>query len=126
MWVIAVLALVALVAYVVYTRMNELFVLSVRGGRVLVLRGRIPNNLHAAFASVASRAKLERATIKAVKGQRHARLVFSGVDEGTAQRMRNAFGIHPIQALRAARLPDTRNVGQLLGIAWLAWMLSGR
>ena len=60
-------------------RMNEVFALSVRNGRTIVLRGRIPNNLLNTLSSVASRAKLKRATIRAVKGPRHARLVFRGV-----------------------------------------------
>jgi len=75
---------------------------------------------------VVRRERVDRATIRAMKGDGHARLVASGVSEGTAQRLRNVFGTHPIQKLRAASTPKVRNVGQVLGVAWLAWMLLGR
>ncbi len=113
-------------AYFVYTRSNELFCLSVRNGRTLLVRGRIPPGLFEGLADVAERTKLERATIRAVAGEAHARLVFSGVPDGPAQRMRNVFGIHPVQRLRGAALPAARNAGQVLGIAWLAWMFARR
>jgi hypothetical protein len=113
-------------AYVVFTRSNELFCLSVRKGRTLLVRGRIPPTLFQALADVAQRTQVERATIRAVAGEAHARLVFSGIAEGPAQRMRNVFGTHPVQRLRGATLPAARNAGQVLGIAWLAWLFTNR
>lgn len=114
------------IALFVWGRVNEIFCLSVRDGRVLLVRGRIPPSVLEAFADVVRRQGVRRASIRAVAGPSHARLVVSGADEGTAQRLRNVFGTHPVQRLRGAKLPRARNVGQLLGIAWLAWLFTDR
>ncbi len=108
------------------SRVNELFAISVRDGKVLLLRGRVPRSLYVSLADVAKRAEIARGTIRAVRADGHARLVTSGIDEHTTQRLRNVFGTHPVSSLRAAPLPKMRNAGQLLGIAWLAWMLAPR
>jgi hypothetical protein len=47
------------------------------------------------------------------------------MSEATEQRLRNVFGIHPVQKLRAAPPIRAKNLGQVLGIAWLAWMFLG-
>jgi len=103
-------------------RANELFCVSARDGRLLVIRGRIPPSLLTAFADILRRARVPRATIRAWKSEGHARIEASGVDEGTAQMLRNAFGLHPIQRLKTAPLVAHRNLGQILGVAWLAWL----
>lgn len=123
-WIV--IGAVAVGAWWFLSRANEIFCVSVRQGRMLVVRGRLPVALLHDFEDVIRRARVQRATIRAVSTQSHARLVVSGIDEGTAQRLRNVFGHHPIQKLRAAPLPGQRNVGQLLGIAWLAWLFVGR
>jgi len=106
-------------------RANELFHVSARDGRVLLVRGRIPPSLLTAFGEILGRAGVRRATIRAVKESGGARLVASGVDGKTAQMLRNAFGVHPIQRLRTAPFAAHRNLGQVLGFAWLAWLLLG-
>lgn len=123
--VVVVLIALAVGAWLLW-RANELFYLSVRDGRVLLVRGRIPPSLLHGIEDVVRRSAIRRASIRAVAGQHHARLVASGVDDGTAQRLRNVFGTHPVQKLRGAKLPEARNLGQLLGIAWLAWLFVGR
>lgn len=126
--ILLLLALVvgALIAYFVWQRMNEIFVISVRDGRVMVLRGGVPPSLLHGIEDIITRARVQRATIRALKGERHARIVASGVDEAVAQRLRNAFGTHPVHTLRGAKLPKVRNIGQILGFAWLAWFLTRR
>jgi hypothetical protein len=121
----AVLALAVIVVLVVLSRANEIFCVSVKDGKLLVVRGAVPPALLHGIADVIQRERVLRATIRAVKGDGHARLVASGVSEGTAQRLRNVFGTHPIQKLRAAPMPKARNLGQVLGVAWLAWLLVG-
>jgi hypothetical protein len=122
MW-LALLAVVLVVAWLVLERMREIFCVSIRDGRCLVVRGRISTSLLAGLADVAQRAGIRRGTIRALKGEHHARLAFRGIDDGTAQRMRNVFGHHPVQKLRAAPIATKRNLGQILGVAWLAWLL---
>jgi hypothetical protein len=121
---VVVVVIVALVAM----RARELFVLSVRSGRVLVLRGRVPAGFLGDVSSIVARPTAVRAgTIRGVKGENHARLVVSGdIDEGRAQRLRNAFGLRPMSQLRSAPLVDRPTLGQILGIAWLAWWLDRR
>ena len=109
----------------VASRMNELFCVSVRDGRVMVVRGRVPPSLVHDIVDIAKRQKLQRGTIRGVRTDGYARLVTSGIDEGTTQRLRNVFGQHSLQKLRS--LPaakTTRNIGQVLGVAWLAWVVA--
>ena len=51
-------------------------------------------------------------------------------DEGSADTALAAsifhFGLYTIAKLKAAPTPYKRNVGQLLGFAWLAWLLTPR
>lgn len=123
MWLWLFIGIGAIAAYLVVERTREIFCISVRDGRCLVVRGRINGMLLEGIADVAHRGKIARATVRAVKGEHHARLVVSGVDEATQQRLRNVFGTHPVQKLRAAPLATKRNLGQLLGVTWLAWLL---
>lgn len=112
--------------FMMISRGNELFVLSVRDGKVLLIRGRIPVALQHDIEDVLQRARVQHATIRAVRSSGHARLVMSGLDEGTQQRLRNTFGVHPIQKLRSAPVAGNRNLGQLMGVTWLAWMMTRR
>ncbi len=123
LWVLAGLGL--LVVFLVGGRANEIFFISVRQGRCLVVRGRIPGVLLDGLSDVVARSRVASGSIKAVRGDGHARLVMRGMDEGTSQRLRNVFGTHPVQKLRAAKVVANRNLGQLLGFAWLAWLLVG-
>jgi hypothetical protein len=108
-------------------RSRELFYVSVRRGRVLVVRGRIPGGfLHEASETV-RKPIVARAGIRGVKGENGAQLSFSGdLDEGRRQRLRNIFALYPASQLRAASRVERPTLGQLLGIAWLAWLLDRR
>jgi hypothetical protein len=108
-------------------RQNELFRLSVRHGRVLLVRGRIPPGLLGDIKDAVARPPVLRGTIRAVKEDGGARLTASGgIDEGLAQRLRNIFRLYPVSRLRAAPAIARPTMGQLLGIAWLAWLLDRR
>ena len=119
-----VVAVVVVVVYLVW-RASEIFCVSVRDGRALVIRGRVPPPLMRAIREIiASQPEVTRATIRAVRGEYGARLTAGGdIDEGRLQRLRNAFGLYPVSKLRAAPPIARPTLGQLLGIAWLAWML---
>ncbi len=122
-WILVGLGLVAVVLFGM--RANEIFFVSVRQGRCLVVRGRIPGVVLEGLADVVARSRVARGSIRAVRGDAHARLVVRGMDQGTTQRLRNVFGTHPVQRLRSAGPAADRNLGQLLGFAWLAWLLVG-
>lgn len=114
----------ALAALWWFTRREELFRLSVREGRVLVVRGRAPPGFVSDVRDVVGHARVRGATVRAVRTERGGRLVFSGdLDEGTAQRLRNVFGILPASQLRHAPAIKNPTLGQVLGVAWLAWLL---
>ena len=73
-------------------RTNELFRLSVRNGRVLLVRGRIPPGLLNDFRIVLAASPVARATIRAYRDRAGARLSVSGeIDAGQEQRLRNVF-----------------------------------
>jgi hypothetical protein len=75
---------------------------------------------------VVNKPVVARATIRGVKQEHGARLAISGIDEGREQRLRNIFRLYPISNLRAAPLVAKPTLGQVLGIAWLAWLLDRR
>lgn len=104
-------------------RATEIFFLSVRDGRVLLVRGRIPATLLAELAEVVSRAGVARGSIRAVRQGGAATLKLGGMDEFVAQRLRNVFGTRSGTELRLTQPPADRNLGQRLGWAWLAWRL---
>ena len=119
-----VLAIVAVVIFFAW-RAAEIFCVSVRDGRALVIRDRVPPALLRAIREiVGSQPEVAHGTIRAVRGEHGARLTASGaIDEGRLQRLRNAFGLFPTSKLRAASPVARPTLGQLLGIAWLAWLL---
>ncbi len=121
------LAVLAVVALWWLTRMRELFHVSVRDGKVLVVRGRVPGAMLHEIAESMSRPRVRRGSIKAYKTETGTRLAFGGdIDEGRQQRMRNVFALYPASQLRQAPAIAQPTLGQLTGIAWLAWLLDRR
>src|SRR5262245_47122428 len=119
----ALIAVAALVGLWWFTRQSELFCLSVRRGRVLVVRGRAPAGFVSEVRSIVARAKTPSGTIRAMKSERGGRLSVSGdIDEATAQRLRNLFALYPASQLRHAPVIARPTFGQILGVAWLAWL----
>lgn len=114
---------VAVVFFAVLLRGRTLFKLSVRGGKVLLVSGRISPGLLSDFRDAISRQSVRRATIRAVREAGGAQLRISGMDDFAAQRLRNIFRLYPMSKLTAAPLDADRTLGQLLGIEWLAWLL---
>jgi len=119
--VIVILVPAILIFLFVVWRQNTLFEISVRKGRTLVVRGRVPPGFLADVRTIVR--GVESASIRAVKDQGGARLTASGVDERALQRLRNAFSVYPAARLRAAPPIQRPTLGQVLGIAWLAWLL---
>ncbi len=114
----------AVVAYLWYERRRELFLISVRAGKVLVVRGRLPGTLLSDIKDVVGREPAVKwGRVRAYKDESRARLTTTGIDEFREQRLRNVFSVHPVSNLVAAPPLTQRSVGQWLGIAWLAWML---
>ena len=114
-----------LFACIAAMRSGEVFYVSVRRGRCLVVRGRVPTALLASFEDIVCRTRLRCATIRAVRRGGETCLEVSGASEAAAQRLRNVFGASPMKRARLPNLPAERhrNLGQRLGWAWLAWRL---
>ena len=120
---IPILAVLAVVAVWWLTRMGELFCISVRDGKVLVVRGRVPVSMLQEFREAVATPVVRRGTIRAFKTESGGRLTCSGdIDEGREQRMRNTFMLYPASQLRHAPAIQQPTLGQLSGIAWLAWL----
>jgi hypothetical protein len=105
-------------------RANELFLVSVRDGKTMLVRGRIPPALLAEIDDVVSRARVRHASVRAVKSDARPRLIASGVDAATEQRLRNVLGTFPMQRLKSAPGASRKNLGQWLGSVSLSWWLS--
>lgn len=104
------------------TRAGELFLVSVRDGKILVVRGRAPSGFVREARDVVR--GVRRATICATKEEDRARLHFSGdLGEAREQRLRNLFALYPASKLRQAPAIARPTLGQILGVAWLAWLL---
>jgi hypothetical protein len=107
-----------------FTRTGELFCLSVRRGKLLLVRGRAPGGFTAEARAIVARARVTSGTIRGLKTERGGRLVVSGaIDERTEQQLRNLFSLYPASQLRKAPAIAKPTMGQLLGIGWLAWIL---
>jgi Protein of unknown function (DUF3634) len=119
----ALLALATVIGWVLLGRANELFCLSWRHGELRVVRGRIPPALKHDLADALTRMKVAKATVRAHKEERGARLTASGVDDFSEQRLRNIFQMYPYALLRAAPLPKANRTLRWLGIAGLVWWL---
>jgi hypothetical protein len=118
------LGIVAL--WIASARARELGVVSVRRGRLLLIRGALPSSLLEAFGDITQRARTRRGTLYVLRDGERARLVASGLDEYALQRARNVLGTYPLTRLVGAPPPRTQNLGQRLGLAWLGWWLEER
>lgn len=118
----AIIAVLAVLGLWWFTRSRELFVLAVRKGKVLVVRGRVPPGLLRDFRDILANTGYS-GTIKAIAQEERARLVATGEVAQLQQRLRNTFGLRPVAQLRHAPAIARPNLGQLVGIAWLAWLL---
>jgi hypothetical protein len=106
-----------------FTRQGDLFCLSVRGGKTLLVRGRAPGGFVSEARAVVARARVKSGTIRGVKTEHGGRLIVSGdIDERTEQQLRNLFALYPASQLRKAPAIAKPTFGQLVGIAWLAWL----
>jgi Protein of unknown function (DUF3634) len=124
---IPLIAVVAVVALWWLTRTRELFHVSIRDGKVLVVHGRLPGAMLHEIAVSMARPPVKRGTIRALKTETGGRLTFGGdIDEGRRQRMRNVFALYPSSQLRHAPAIERPTLGQLAGIAWLAWLFDRR
>jgi len=102
MWVaVVVVAALLLAAWWIWTaRRNEVFRLAVHDGKITVMRGDPPGSLVADFEDVLRGQRGGGGTIRARRTATHTQLVVRGLDEPTAQRLRNVFGTYPISRLR--------------------------
>ncbi len=123
--------LVGAVIMMVIARANELFYVSIRDGRCIVVRGHVPPSLLRELREVVRLSGVRRGKVRAVKDGGQPRLFVEGLDDRVAQRLRNSFGARGFGRMTAsgsaaASGSSSRNLGQLLGLAWLAWWLTPR
>ncbi len=117
---VAPLALLTVFAFVLWVRrQSELCWISIRCGRLLVVRGRVPQGLVGDFRPLLVHVK--RGEVFVHKTSSGGSLQTRGIDEATTQRLRNVLGIKPETQLVSATPIRNPNLGQRLGIGWLAW-----
>jgi hypothetical protein len=107
---IALLVLLATVPLVVaLLRANELFFLRVRGGRVHVVRGRIPQGLLDDIVDVLRDERVEQGTLRGVSEDRRVQLYAEGeLTDAARQRLRNVIAQWPVTRVRNANRPRAR------------------
>lgn len=124
MLTLPVVAVVVVVGVWWLSRVGELFYISVRDGKALVVRGRVPVSMLQEFKETVANPKVKRGSIRGFKTESGGQLACTGdIDDGREQRMRNTFMLYPASQLRHAPAIQQPTLGQLSGIAWLAWML---
>lgn len=70
---------------------------------------------------------MRRGAIRVLRGEAGGQLYASGdIDDFMEQRLRNIFRMYPVSQLRAAPKIGRPTLGQVLGIAWLAWLFERR
>jgi len=114
----------ALLAVFFILRMGEQFRLSWRDGRLLVVRGALPQGLLNDFADTLRRSGVRRATLVGHKTEQGLRLTASGVSDWDLQRLRNQLGHSPVARLTQSGRAARRTLGTVLGITWLAWLMA--
>jgi hypothetical protein len=117
---------VIMVVLLLASRANEQFCASFRDGKLLLVRGRLPQSLLNDFADTLRRANVKRATIKAHRTADGLRLTASGVSDWDLQRLRNQLGFSSYARLVAPPGSEKRARALLgwLGFAWLAWLFA--
>lgn len=117
------LVVLAVVGLWWFTRKGELFYVSVRNGKCLVVRGRVPTSMLQELAEAVKKPQVKRGGIRAWRTESGGQLRCSGdIDEGREQRMRNTFMLYPVSKMRQAPAIARPTLGQLSGIAWIAWL----
>ena len=119
------LVFVAFVVFLLWRvkRAREQFLLSIRDGEVLVIRGCIPSGLLHDFRDVV--AMVTRGKITATRGA-EGLVTTHGLNVQVAQRVRNVFGLCRKTALHTAPPLANPNWGQRLGLTALAWWCHNR
>jgi hypothetical protein len=119
-------AVVIVVVLLFASRANEQFCASFRDGKLLLVRGRLPQSLLNDFADTLRRANVKRATLKAHRTADGLRLTASGVNDWDLQRLRNQLGFSSYARLNAPPGSERRARALFgwLGFAWLAWLFA--
>jgi hypothetical protein len=104
MWLLLALAVLVLLAVPIafaIQRSTELFVIDVAGGRVRLVRGRLPSRLFGDIEDVVRRAGLSAAWVRVVIDGTRPRVHASPeVPSGVEQQLRNIVGTYQVAQLR--------------------------
>jgi Protein of unknown function (DUF3634) len=104
LWLLLIAVLCAPLGYGL-RRANELFALGVRAGKLVLLRGRVPQSLFAELAEIVARQGLDAAEIRVVSESGMPRLFVKGVSNvALEQAARNVLGRFNVSQIRAGRL----------------------
>jgi hypothetical protein len=96
---LAAVAVAAVAAAWFARRKAELFLLELRAGNLVVVRGDPPGLLVGDLEEALRRTPQAHVTIRASRGADRAELHVRGADPAVEQQLRNIFGIHPLSRL---------------------------
>jgi hypothetical protein len=105
---IAVVLLALLPLVVSIRRATELFVVQVREGEAIFVRGRIPPGLLADISDVVGKARVESAELRALRQSGRAELEVRGEVKGEdVQRLRNAIACYSLPRIASGARPSS-------------------
>jgi len=105
-WIWLILPCLALIAFgVALRRASELFAVRVQGGKLSVLRGRLPPALFSELSDIAERAPQSDAELCVVSESGTPRLLLRGAPQpALEQAARNVLGRYSVSQIRTGRL----------------------
>lgn len=106
-------------------RANELFCVSSRRGKVLVVRGALPEAVHAALERELRLPAVDHALVKGFANDDEVRLTVTGLGDASEQRVHDLFALYPLE-LAAWPRSTSRTWWQVVGFVWLAWWMQER
>ena len=106
-------------------RANELFCVSSRRGKTLVVRGALPESLCGALEGALRHPSPDQALVKGFSSDDELRLTVTGVEGAQEQRVQALFAAYPFD-LPAWPRATNRTWWQVVGFVWLAWWMQER
>lgn len=105
-------------------RAHELYCVSVRSGRALVVRGGLPADVHSEVERLLAGAP-DDVVIRGFEREGQINVEVAGASGPDAGRLQALLGNLGSQDL-SPRLPRDRNLRTFLGFVWLSWWLEAR
>lgn len=124
-WGLGILLTVVMVLLTALSRAHELYCVSVRGGRSLVVRGSLPASTQKEVDQVFAGSPSDQVLIRAFDREGVVQLTVTGASDDETRRLERLLeGLGPDEL--PPPLPWQKSWWRFLGFVWLAWWMDGR